>query len=513
MTLFTTHAARVLTASLAALTLAACNGDDAATSATDGDSSTTEESTSTSMSTTTPTSGMSVSESDGTMSGTMSGTATMGTTDSTTTDGTTDSTTTGVDTDPTTTTTTTTTTTGDAECGNGIQEPGEACDDGNLDPGDGCEPDCTETPMGECGDGVVDPGEQCDDGNTMGGDGCSASCKNEGGGLCPQPDDYLVCDDGQNPTWSQAFGIGCSDDPKVAVVITDASMNSNSQTAWKVAKGFGTYHVNNDPNMPLLYSPREGAAFLIVSTGDISNPNAQGIVTEEPGSQINGGDNGNDDSDNLPAPMSHLRGSNNGMGGTPFMNCDGVNDCSDTLYDQWLLGFEDPNDKLHFTFKAQVPDLVESYSFNFAYFSSEWPDYVDSPFNDLFIAWQVSEVYTGNVTFIGDAPLTVTALDPYLSTDGFTYDEPQLQGTGFDGDGFFNPGNAGSDWFAANQNVMPGEVLHMTFFIADMSDEILNTLTIVDNFRWGCEACIPADDPLCTGEVPDPKCCGVVEPQ
>jgi len=30
-----------------------------------------------------------------------------------------------------------------------------------------------------CGDGVVDPGEQCDDGNTVDGDGCSATCQSE----------------------------------------------------------------------------------------------------------------------------------------------------------------------------------------------------------------------------------------------------------------------------------------------------------------------------------------------
>ena len=32
-----------------------------------------------------------------------------------------------------------------SECGNGITEPDEECDDGNYIPGDGCEPDCTLT--------------------------------------------------------------------------------------------------------------------------------------------------------------------------------------------------------------------------------------------------------------------------------------------------------------------------------------------------------------------------------
>jgi len=31
------------------------------------------------------------------------------------------------------------------ECGNGVREDPEQCDDGNLEPGDGCDPDCTET--------------------------------------------------------------------------------------------------------------------------------------------------------------------------------------------------------------------------------------------------------------------------------------------------------------------------------------------------------------------------------
>ena len=56
-------------------------------------------------------------------------------------------------------------------CGNGLVEPGEACDDGNTVAGDGCESDCTETTQ-LCGDGLVHSTEECDDGNTVAGDGC-----------------------------------------------------------------------------------------------------------------------------------------------------------------------------------------------------------------------------------------------------------------------------------------------------------------------------------------------------
>lgn len=101
-----------------------------------------------------------------------------------------------------------------AHCGNGVLDPGEQCDDGNLDQNDACVSDCTVRPpwsctpgpcqsvggavcsaacaktggpasgvcvrrsvcVNRCGDGVVQPPEQCDDGFTNPGDGCNESC-------------------------------------------------------------------------------------------------------------------------------------------------------------------------------------------------------------------------------------------------------------------------------------------------------------------------------------------------
>ena len=59
-------------------------------------------------------------------------------------------------------------------CGNGVQAPpGEACDDGNLDSGDGCDANCTVT---ACGNGVSWPPETCDDGNLDDQDTCPSDC-------------------------------------------------------------------------------------------------------------------------------------------------------------------------------------------------------------------------------------------------------------------------------------------------------------------------------------------------
>ncbi len=95
-----------------------------------------------------------------------------------------------------------------AVCGNGVVEPGEECDDANLDNHDACLNNCRKA---KCGDLVVWIGhEVCDDGNTVDdGNGCSADCKTNthcGNGTL-ETNLGEVCDDGNNVS-----GDGCSQD-------------------------------------------------------------------------------------------------------------------------------------------------------------------------------------------------------------------------------------------------------------------------------------------------------------
>lgn len=77
------------------------------------------------------------------------------------------------------------------KCGNGVLDPGEACDDGNVHRGDNCRPDCTRE---ECGNGLVDPGEDCDSAGQN-----SNDCNDD----CTRP----ACGDGKlNPKFEVSAG-------------------------------------------------------------------------------------------------------------------------------------------------------------------------------------------------------------------------------------------------------------------------------------------------------------------
>jgi TQXA domain-containing protein len=87
-------------------------------------------------------------------------------------------------------------------CGDGFQQPGEQCDDGNQNQNDACKNNCT---LNVCGDQVVNPAtEECDDGNTVNNDGCTNACTSPicGDGIVQTGEE---CDDG-----NQVNGDACT---------------------------------------------------------------------------------------------------------------------------------------------------------------------------------------------------------------------------------------------------------------------------------------------------------------
>jgi MYXO-CTERM domain-containing protein len=133
------------------------------------------------------------------------------------------------------------------ECGNGVLEPGEGCDDGAAVAGDGCDvackietgSACSDDAAGStagascasgicndtvgapglcaapdtCGNGVLEAAEGCDDGNAVAADGCNATCLLEAGAACNGSGTGLVGDAGCETGYCDVASTVCGDRP------------------------------------------------------------------------------------------------------------------------------------------------------------------------------------------------------------------------------------------------------------------------------------------------------------
>jgi hypothetical protein len=295
------------------------------------------------------------------------------------------------------------------------------------------------------------------------------------------PPQHITCDDypGQGVTQLQTIGLNCPGDATNSTQTTAASWTAPDNQTWRRATQYGT---SGD------WVPSEGDSLLVISSGRIPAPNNQGLINSTGNDQ----DTGNPDNAPLPNPMSADYGSNNGNGGNPFNGCDMVNDCSDSLYDQWQLGDQAANDLLWFDFSVDVPPSTSGWVVDFVYFSNEFPEYVDSLYNDIFVVWEVSESYVGNICFIDDQPCTVTALDAIA--DNFSgpneAQHPSLAGTGTQGQ--FDTGGQTTGWVSLEGPAEPGENdMELTFAVFDMGDTAFDTMVVLDNWRWNCMGCVP----------------------
>lgn len=110
-------------------------------------------------------------------------------------------------------------------CGNAILDAGEECDDGNIANGDGCSSGCTIEPAQVCGNAILEAPEQCDDGNVVSGDGCSALCVPEFCGDNIVNNINETCDDG-----NVVSGDGCNAQCELEVC-GDGVINNNGTEA------------------------------------------------------------------------------------------------------------------------------------------------------------------------------------------------------------------------------------------------------------------------------------------
>ncbi|WP_096334394.1 choice-of-anchor L domain-containing protein [Nannocystis exedens] len=321
---------------------------------------------------------------------------------------------------------------------------------------------------------------------------------------CPLAQMHLPCDADSNEAL-HAIGLNCTSlggqwtNNQNAVSVANATFQAAppmlGKQSWQVAKSYGTF-IDPNTNAPF-WGSREGDKVLLISSGLLPPPNPQGAVIVPDGDVYNDvAIGGQWDTDTMPPPMTAVNGSPDPMG---FTNCDGTNDCSNTIAAQWALGGGDAEDKMWFGFEVTSPAIANGqiadangYTFDFAYFSAEFPEWVNTDYNDIFVVWQSSEDYTGNVTFINGQPLTVTALWPIDFQGECEFLDPNCQGGDqhLQGTGYIADGGA-TGWYKATGGVKPGETFSLTFAIFDMGDSTYDTTAILDNWSWDCEGCVP----------------------
>ena len=139
--------------------------------------------------------------------------------------------------------------------------------------------------------------------------------------------------------------------------------------------------------------------------------------------------------------------------------------------------------------RLKAPSWAKSFSFDFNFFSAEYPEYVNQDFNDTFYAViEAVSINRGKRTNISfDSESNPIEVDSNYFQNPF-HPIPNT-GTGFDRHG-------STGWLRTSWPIQGGEKFTLTFSIHDEGDAIYDSLVLIDNFRWNDFEGASVTDPL-----------------
>ncbi len=330
----------------------------------------------------------------------------------------------------------------------------------------------------------------------VGGGGATATAGDSGPSNCRQADlpAHTPCDDGTTDPF-HAMGIGCpGEEPEpLAATVTAHPKSVGTRTSFGPTSTF---------------DPREGSSMAVLSTGfieelDFETPDsdAEQTCAGNPCPHWNPtyanddvdcpGDVGGlccppanpctyDDWDHppgeLPPPLDWQ--------GVGDVDCSedpslvGTGDCSNTIQTQFGAG-NTAEDYAELRLETVVPNGATSFRYDLFFLSTEYPYYYGKTWNDMYVGWLESEMWTGNVSFddMGN-PISLNAVFLEYKDDDGTL--PEFDGTAM-------RFHAGTGWLTTTAPVTPGETITLVFAIWDRQDSQLDSFAFLDNFRWGCE--------------------------
>ena len=156
------------------------------------------------------------------------------------------------------------------------------------------------------------------------------------------------------------------------------------------------------------------------------------------------------------------------------------------------------NDSINVLATIRVPTNALSFKYNFRFFSSEFWDYSCTEFNDFYLALLTS----GNAMIPADKNVSFDSQNNPVSVNNGFFDVCQVRGcqscpsgtaalggTGMDAldsDSVYGNGLTGgaTNWLLTTAPVIPGETITLEFTVFDVSDGILDSLTILDALEW-----------------------------
>ena len=165
------------------------------------------------------------------------------------------------------------------------------------------------------------------------------------------------------------------------------------------------------------------------------------------------------------------------------------------------------NDISELKLEILVPTNARSFSFDFLFVTAEYPEFLDTKFNDTFWVQLNSKKFKGNISFdkngtpirLNNAFFDICNADPGKPKTAQFCTQPAavLEGTGYNKEclGPFDSRAIGgsSGWLSTTAPVEPGEKITLTFSIFDKGDSVLDSTVLIDNFRWKVE---PAAAPV-----------------
>lgn len=385
-------------------------------------------------------------------------------------------------------------------CGNNVDDNCNGTVDEDVDAdGDGfktCGGDCCDSTNDGCGDPVlVNPGAFEDPANMVD-DDCDGMVDNSSA---------AACDTGLASNSTNAM-----DYAKAMELCQTATM---TDTKWGVISARFTLPSGTGSPNAMQYSIRQafggtavkgGSSFALLSTGAAaaSGQTSPNYVAFQPGKDL---------SATSAMPSDWLAANNNTLPNAP--GCPAPT------------GGTTAHDPVMLELTIRTPTNAKSFSFASNFFSSEYPEYTCSKYNDFFVVlldstWagmpanpadknlafykSGNSIYpvgvnlaSGNTGLFtqcvngptGCAPLSVSGnITTCMST-------AQLTGTGMDavlgGCGANNLMGGATGWLETSGNVKGGEIIKLRIAVWDTSDGVLDSLSIIDNFKWSVESSQP----------------------